>query len=108
MYDAAERMADAVYHHRTRLGMSQRELGERAHVSRHTIVDIEGGRTAGIRMSTLSKVFDALGLEMHLYPKRIEPPEEDEEARVLHERFRKRFSAGGDKDYALFKARSRG
>ena len=61
MYDVAESMADAVYHQRTRLGLSQKELAERAHVSRHTIVNIESGQAAGIRMSTLFKVFDALG-----------------------------------------------
>lgn len=106
MYDVAESMADAVYHQRTRLGLSQKELAERAHVSRHTIVNIESGRAAGIRMSTLFKVFDALGLEMRLFPKQVTPPRADEDVRILRERFRKRFVAGGEKDYALFKTGS--
>lgn len=105
MRDTAEMMADAVYHQRTRLGISQRELSERAHVSRHTIVNIEGGQTAGIRMSTIFKVFDALGLELRIFPKQSIPKREDEDARVLRERFQKRFGGGGD-DYAVLKARS--
>ncbi len=40
---AAGRMADSVFQYRTRLGLSQRELAERANVSRHTIVNIERG-----------------------------------------------------------------
>ena len=98
-------MADAVYQQRTRLGLSQRELAERANVSRHTVVNIEGGRTGGIRLDTLSKVFDALGLQISVFPKQGLPSQASEDAEVARERFRSRFTAGGG-DFDVLKARS--
>jgi len=71
MNEAAMRVGDAVYHHRTRLGLSQRELAERAGISRHTVVNIESGQTNGVRLGTLAKVFDALRLQVDVRPKRI-------------------------------------
>ncbi|MBR3225702.1 MAG: helix-turn-helix domain-containing protein [Atopobiaceae bacterium] len=104
MYDVALRMADAVYHQRTRLGLSQRELAERADVSRHTVVNIEAGRTGGIRLDTLYKVFDALGLQISVFPKQELPSRPSEDAAAARERFRSRFTAGGD-ELAVLKAR---
>ena len=43
--------------------------------------------------------------EMRVYPKQRIPEREDEDARVLRERFQKRFGGGGD-DYVDLKARS--
>lgn len=105
MRDDAGRMADAVYQQRTRLGLSQRELAERAGVSRHTVVNIEGGRTGGVRMDTLSKVLGALGLEVRAMPRLAQPQRANEDAAAARERFRRRFQAGGD-DFALLAARS--
>ena len=50
-------------------------------------------------------VGDALGLELRIFPKQGIPKREDEDARVLRERFRKRFGGGGD-DYVDLRARS--
>lgn len=104
MGNAEGRMADAIYSERTRLGLSQRELAERANVSRHTIVNIEGGRTGGMRLDTVSKVVDALGLQIRLFPKQGATPEPEADAAAARERFRKRFQAGGD-EFAVLKAR---
>lgn len=107
---AAMRVGDAVYHHRTRLGFSQRELAERAGVSRHTVVNIEAGQTNGVRLGTLAKVFDALGLQVDVKPKLVVATKDDsnggdQEFSELRERFRKRFTTGGDEDYALLQKR---
>lgn len=107
----ALRMADAVYHHRTRLGFSQRELAERAGISRHTVVNIEAGQSDGVRLGTLAKVFDALGLQVDVRPKRVVPAWDasnggDQDIAELRERFRRRFTTGGDDDYGLLQKRS--
>lgn len=104
MSNAEGKMADAIYSQRTRLGLSQRELAERAKVSRHTIVNIEGGHTGGMRLDTISKVVDALGLQISLFPKQGVSPEPETDAVAARERFRKRFRAGGD-EFAVLKAR---
>lgn len=101
----AENLAEAVYHHRTRLGISQRELAERAHVSRHTIVNIEKGDASGVRFETASKVIEALGLEFRIATRILPSPEPDEDAQAARERFRRRFQKGGAISLGLLKTR---
>lgn len=47
---------------RTALGLSQSDLAERAGVSRPTVIGMELGRP--LRMDTLQRILDVLGLEL--------------------------------------------
>ncbi len=85
MTDTAGIVADTVYHHRTRVGLSQRELAERAGVSRHTVVNLENGNNQGMQLKTISQVLDALGLEISFVPRRGVTPHAEEDARVARE-----------------------
>lgn len=47
---------------RTALGLSQSELADQAGVSRPTVISMEMGRP--LRMDTLQRILDVLGLEL--------------------------------------------
>lgn len=105
MQDIAVNLGEVVYHHRTRAGISQRELAERAQVSRHTVVNIEGGLASGVRFDTVCKVLAALGLEVRYMPRPVVPEKTDAHGAEARERFRRRFVAEGEVPRALFAQR---
>ena len=103
--DAMGLIADAVYQQRTRLGITQQELAERADVSRHTVVNIECGKAQGMKMNTLSRVLDVLGLEVRLGPASTTRSPASVEALQSRAAFRQRFQVGGVNDYGLLSPR---
>jgi len=54
---------------RRRLGWTQEELGERAHVSRSQVSRIEGGGARSMTLRTLDRVAEPLGLQLDLVPR---------------------------------------
>lgn len=105
MADVMGAIADAVFQQRTRLGMSQRELAERAQVSRHTVVNIENNKAEGVKMNTLSQILGVLGLEVRLGPAIAERPYPSEDTLRERSAFRRRFQIGGVNDYGLLTPR---
>lgn len=105
MADAMGAIAEAVYQQRTRLGLSQRELAERAQVSRHTVVNIENNKAEGVKMNTLSRVLGVLGLEVRLGPAVVDRPLPSEDTLRERSAFRRRFQVGGVNDYDLLTPR---
>ena len=59
--------AELIYTTRQRLGLTQQGLADLAGVSRHTIIDVESGKSSP-SVSTLEKVLDALGLRIEVVP----------------------------------------
>ena len=105
MSDAIGNLSDVIYEHRVRAGITQRELAERARVSRHTIVNLEAATMSGVRFETVCKVLAALGLEMRYMPRCVPSQPATPEGAEARERFRRRFQVGGG-DYALLTPRS--
>lgn len=71
MYDLArtpKQIGTHIRRHRKRLGLSQRELGERASLRQETISLIESGNAA-TRTDTLLMVLAALDLELQIAPR---------------------------------------
>ncbi len=89
-------LPEVVYQARTRANITQGELADRAGVSRHTVVNIESGAAAGVRLDKLSAVLGALGMELMAVPRRgVEPMAQTEDAESLRREFRARFVRGG-------------
>lgn len=55
-------LAAALVRARNRTGMSQYDLEEKSGVSRPTIANIETGETTDVKLSTLARLADALGI----------------------------------------------
>ena len=68
MADVMGPTAYAIYHRRTHLDKSQRELAERVQESRHTVVNIENNKADGLKMNILLQILSVLGLEVRLGP----------------------------------------
>jgi DNA-binding XRE family transcriptional regulator len=49
---------------RQKAGLSQQELGRKAHVSRATISDLESGKKTDVKMSTLSNIAAVLNCKV--------------------------------------------
>lgn len=105
MADVVGNIADAVYQHRTRLGLTQDELAKRAGVSRHTVSNVENGTAEGVRLKTVSSIFNAMGLEVIVTQKIAAMPPAPTSASEERDRFRRRFVTGGAADYALLTPR---
>ena len=58
--------------------LGQRQLAERAGVSRATLEALENGRATGIGYSKLARILAAVGLELRLGPKAVERPTLDD------------------------------
>lgn len=60
----ARKTGRAVRERRRALGMTQKELAQMAGVSLRFVVSLEMGEASGARLSTLLRVFDAVGMSL--------------------------------------------
>lgn len=63
-----QQLSHIVADKRVEKDLTQAQLAEVAGVSRHTIVNIESGSIADMRMSTLEKVLNVFGYEVSALP----------------------------------------
>ena len=91
MYDIVKELPEVIYHHRTRLNLSQAELAERARLSRGTIVSLESGRTECMHLDTVDRVVRALGLELDVMPRKMCSAVTFQDADDARRRFLSRF-----------------
>ena len=61
---------------RGRSGMTQEELAEKAGVGVLTIISLERGKRPNVRITTLFKIADALGVDVEYLEQDIPDPEE--------------------------------
>ncbi len=71
----SEDLGNTIRQRRRRLGVDQKRLSELSGVSVHTISDIESGK-ANPTVSTLHRLLDVLGLELHVRPQTPEALQE--------------------------------
>ena len=67
------RIGDILRQRRLLLGVSQKDCAELTGLSVHTISDIESGK-GNPTLDVLEKLFNCLGLEITVQPRKIEPP----------------------------------
>ncbi len=74
----------AVREARTRCGLTQQELADRAHVSRRWLGMFENGKTLGAELGKVLALVEALGMELSMSPNHATRDAEAEEIFALY------------------------